>query len=83
MPTPSIDTALEAQRQALINQLVQISDPRTGSHVERFKKRGNPHRRSSHPGTRGHGPRWLLTTKVAGKIRSRVIPTHALEKTCT
>ena len=42
MPTPLIDTAVAAQRQAVIAQLVQIGDLRPGSLVERIKRCGNP-----------------------------------------
>jgi len=82
VPTPLIDTALEAQRQAVIAQLAQIGDLRPGSLVERFERCGNPNPRCTRRGTRSHGTQWLLTTKVASKTRSRVIPTHALEETC-
>ena len=41
-----------------------------------------PEHKCARRGTRSHGPQWLLTTKVASKTRSPVIPTHALAETC-
>lgn len=67
----------------MIAQLALLGDPLPGSLVDRFKKRGNPNCKCAQPGARGHGSQWFLTTKVAGKTRSRVIPTHALEETRT
>ena len=81
MSTALIDPALEAQRQALLDQIADLGDLRPGSLVERFKKCGYPNCKCAQPGARGHGPQWILTTSVEGKTRSRVIPAHAVETT--
>ena len=52
MPTPLIDTALEAQCQALITQLAQVGNLRPSSLVERIKRCGNPNHKCAQRGTR-------------------------------
>ena len=81
LPDPLSDPALETRRQALLEQLAQLGDLRPGSLVERFKQCGRTSCSCSRPGARGHGPQWILTTKVAGKTRTRIIPPHALAET--
>lgn len=56
MPTPLIDPAPEAQRQALLDQLTQVDDLRPGSLVERFKKCGNPNCKCAQSGVGAHDP---------------------------
>ena len=81
MSTALIDPALEAQRQAVLDQIAALGDLRPGSLVKRFKKCGYPNCKRAQPGARGHGPQWILTTSVDGKTRSRVIPADAVETT--
>lgn len=75
-----IDT-LGNQRDQLRHQLAEIGDLRPGSLVPSYRKCGKPTCRCSTKGHPGHGPHWILTHKVKGKTRTRVIPSSEVEKT--
>lgn len=81
MPVPLSDPALEKRRQALLGQLARLGDLRPGSLVQRFTKCGQASCHCAKKGARGHGPQWVVTTKVGGKTRTRAIPPQALEQT--
>lgn len=81
MPVPLSDPALEKRRQELLAQIAQLGDLRPGSLVKRFTKCGRASCQCAQKGARGHGPQWVVTTKVAGKTRTRAIPPAAVEQT--
>ena len=81
MPVLSIKQALEKRRQDLLEQLARVGDLRPGSLVERYNKCGRATCKCARPGARGHGPQWIVTTRVNGKTRTRAIPPQALEQT--
>lgn len=81
MPVPLDEPALAARRQELLGQIAQLGDLRPGSLVERYRACGRASCWCAQPGVRGHGPQWILTTKVEGKTRTRAIPPQALAAT--
>ena len=81
MPVPLEEPALTARRKELLAQIAQLGDLRPGSLVKRYKVCGRASCWCAEPGTRGHGPQWILTTKVQGKTRTRAIPPQALVTT--
>ena len=81
MTVPLSDPALEERRQELLAQINQLGDLRPGSLVERYNKCGRANCQCAQPGARGHGPQWVVTTRVGGKTRTRAIPPEALEET--
>lgn len=81
MPVPFSDPALEQRRQDLLAQLAKLGDLRPGSLVQSYTKCGRASCTCAQEGARGHGPRWILTSKVDGKTRTRAIPPQALAQT--
>ncbi len=77
---PDIHT-LATQRDQLRHQLAAIGDLRPGSLVPSYRKCGKPNCRCSAEGHPGHGPQWILTHKVKGKTRTRVIPPSEVDPT--
>jgi len=73
---------LEAERRRLYAELAQVSDFRRGTIAENYRKCGKPNcccGESDHP---GHGPQYLLMTKVEGRSRAQNLRVGAeLEKT--
>ena len=62
---------LEAQRDRLYRELPTIGDFRRGSISATYRRCGKPNcacSQSDHP---GHGPQYLLTTKVEGRSRAK------------
>jgi hypothetical protein len=62
---------LEAERRRLLAELGRIGDLRRGSisvNLRRCGKAACACRRPDHP---GHGPQFLLTTRIGGRSRSR------------
>lgn len=81
MPIPLSDPALEKRRQELLAQLAKLGDLRPGSLVQRYTKCGRASCACAQEGASGHGPQWVVTSKVGGKTRTRAIPPQALEQT--
>lgn len=81
MTLPRDIHALATQRDRLRHQLAEIGDLRPGSLVPNYRRCGKPTCRCSTEGHPGHGPHWILTHKVKGKTRTRVIPLSEVEKT--
>lgn len=61
---------LEAERQQLLAEMTQVGDLRRGSIAETYRRCGKPNCICAQPGQRGHGPRYLLVTKVGGRTRA-------------
>ena len=72
---------LSTQREAVRRELAEIGDLRPGSLVPNYRKCGKPNCRCATEGDPGHGPHWILTHKVKGKTRTRVISPSEVEKT--
>ena len=77
--TPTLD-ALHAQRQQLHAQIAALGDLRPGSLTESYRSCGKPTCHCARKGARGHS-QWLLTYRVGGKTRTRVVPRAALAET--
>ncbi len=73
MSHPSLER-LEAKSAHLKAGLAGIGDMRPGSLIETYGKCGKPTCHCAQPGSRGHGPSWLLTRAVNGKTVSQRIP---------
>ncbi len=73
MSHPSLER-LEAKSADLKAGLARIGDMRPGSLIETYGKCGKPTCHCAKPGSRGHGPSWLLTRAVHGKTVSKRIP---------
>jgi len=61
---------LEVERQRLCGELAEVGDFRRGSIAEIYRRCGKPNCaccKAEHP---GHGPRYLLMTKVEGRSRA-------------
>lgn len=80
LSTPPIDE-IARPREALRAQLVSVGDMRPGSLVARYRACGKPSCHCAGKGERGHGPSWSLTHAVAGKTRTKIIPTGAVQRT--
>ena len=78
MPDPS---DLSAHREELRRQFAAISDLGSGSPVQNYRRNDGPERFCADNQYRGHGPYWLLTRSVAGKTRSRSIPSAQVAAT--
>ncbi len=68
MPDPT--RALEAQREDIMREMIELGDMRKGSITEAFRCCGKPAcacSASDHP---GHGPYYAFTTKVGGKTKT-------------
>lgn len=62
---------LESQRAGLYEELSQIGDLRRGSLAENYRRCGRTSCVCSQEGHPGHGPQYLLMTKVGGRSRAR------------
>jgi hypothetical protein len=67
---PDIDR-LQQDRARLFRELAEIGDLRRGSIAENYRRCGKPNCCCARSGHRGHGPQYLLMTKVGGKSRAR------------
>ena len=67
---PDIDT-LQQDRARLLRELSEIGDLRRGSIAENYRRCGKPNCCCARSGHRGHGPQYLLMTKVEGKSHAR------------
>ncbi len=64
---------LVARRQDLYAELSRTGDFRRGTLTIVYRRCGKPSCRCRQPGQAGHGPQHLLTTRVAGRGRSRSV----------
>lgn len=72
---------LEQKRDELKRRLAAIREMRQGSLVERYRRCGKQTCHCANEGASGHGPSWSLTRAVGGKTVTRIIPSHAVERT--
>ena len=68
---------LEQQRTAVLAQIVEVGDFRSGSISAISGRCGRPNCRCHLPNQPGHGPNFRLTRKVDGKTVSETFPTAA------
>jgi hypothetical protein len=62
---------LEAERGSLYQALSQVGDFRRGSISVNYRRCGKPNCACAKPEHPGHGPQYLLTTKVNGKTLAK------------
>ena len=72
---------LEQERDEVRSRLSVVRDMRQGSLVERYRRCGKQACHCAQEGASGHGPSWSLTRAVGGKTVTRIIPSHAIERT--
>ena len=63
--------ALQQERTRLFEELAQIGDLRRGSIAENYRRCGKPTCCCAREEHRGHGPQYLLMTKVEGRSRAK------------
>jgi len=72
---------LERRRAELLALIGQVGDFRRGALNAVWRKCGKPNCQCAQPGSRGHGPQWNLTRRVAGKtVNVHLKPGPELEK---
>jgi uncharacterized protein DUF6788 len=69
--------ALEQQRSAILSQIVNLGDFRSGSITAISGRCGKPECRCHQPNQPGHGPNFRLTRKVKGKSVSETFASPA------
>lgn len=74
---PDSLTNLEQQRSAVLAQIVEVGDFRSGSITAISGRCGKPNCRCHLPNQPGHGPNFRLTRKVDGKTRSETFSNAA------
>ena len=72
---------LTGQRDALLAELAAVGDLRPGALQERYRRCGKPTCHCAREGDPGHGPKWVLVTRVAGRTRNWTIPAEAVQRT--
>ena len=72
---------LEARREAIRRELASIGDLRPGSLFERYRKCGKAGCHCAREGDPGHGPNWVLTSRVGGRALTRAVPPEAVART--
>lgn len=70
-------SSLEQQRFALLTQILELGDFRSGSITAISGPCGKPNCRCHQPGHPGHGPNYRLTRKVDGKTVSETFSSAA------
>jgi len=68
---------LEQRRSAVLSQILQLGDFRSGSITAITGRCGKPACHCHQPGQPGHGPNFRLTRKLRGKTVSETFPTPA------
>ena len=63
--------ALQQERTRLFEELAQIGDLRRGSIAENYRRCGKPTCCCAREEHRGHGPQYLLMTKVEGRSHAK------------
>jgi len=77
---PDSLSALEAQRQALLDQISRLGDFRPGSITATRGRCGNPHCHCHRPDDPGHGPNDRLTYKRKGKTITETFATAVAQR---
>ena len=63
--------ALREERGRLFRKLAEVGDFRRGSVAENYRRCGKTNCRCARPEHQGHGPQYLLMTKVEGKSQAK------------
>ena len=63
--------ALREERARLFRKLAEVGDFRRGSIAENYRRCGKPNCRCARSEHHGHGPQYLLMTKVEGKSQAK------------
>lgn len=72
---------LEGRRIQLCQKLSNLGDFRRGSIVVSYRRCGKANCACANPEHPGHGPQYLLTTKISGKTQTKVLrPGPEIEK---
>ena len=77
---PSL-SSLRKRKASLLNKIACLGDFRLGSLTERYRRCGKPRCHCAREDSRGHGPSWSVTRKVAGKTVTKVIKSDAVDVT--
>lgn len=77
---PDSLSALETQRQALLDQISRLGDFRPGSITPTRGRCGNPRCHCHLPNDPGHGPNDRLTYKRKGKTVTETFPTAVAQR---
>ena len=83
MPLPPSFEQLMARRDQIRQELASatLGDLRPGSLKPRYRKCGKPNCHCARERDPGHGPKWVLSREVKGKMRTWAIPDDAVEET--
>ena len=81
MAAPRDIEVLAEERDALLAELARVGDLRPGTLQARYRKCGKPTCHCAREGDPGHGPKWVLVSRVGGRTRNRTIPDEAVERT--
>jgi hypothetical protein len=74
---PELLASLEQQRSAILAQILELDDFRSGSVTAISGRCGKPNCRCHRPNQPGHGPNFRLTRKVDGKTVSETFSSAA------
>jgi hypothetical protein len=72
---------LRVKKEQILSKIINLSDFRPGSLVERYRRCGKSYCHCAKPGAKGHGPSYSLTRSVKGKTITKIIPKDAVETT--
>ncbi len=81
MAAPRDIDVLIGQRDALLGELAGVGDLRPGTLQARYRRCGKPTCHCAREGDPGHGPKWVLVSRVAGGMRNWTIPDEAVQRT--
>ncbi len=81
MPLSLSRKDLRARRDAICQDLATIGELRPGSLKPRYRKCGKPNCHCARQGDPGHGPKWVLSRLVKGKMRTCAIADDDVERT--
>lgn len=77
---PESLATLEQQRTAIVSEILQLGDFRSGSVTAIRGRCGKPNCRCHRPGQPAHGPHYRLTRKVNGKTVSESFASPAAQR---
>lgn len=72
---------LTGLRDALLAELAGVGDLRPGTLQSRYRKCGKPNCHCAREGDPGHGPKWVLVSRIDGRTRNWTVPDEAVERT--
>ena len=79
--TPRDIDVLTGLRDALLAELAEVGDLRPGTLQARYRKCGKPTCHCAREGDPGHGPKWVLVSRVDGRTRNWTVPDEAVQRT--